>query len=93
MGKPWSGRHAQRLLDWCITNRPHICGVCHRPIDVRLRGTRDRMRPSVGHVIPRSRGGSDDVENLRLDHLSCNSSIGNRVAARAPITDHRFFDA
>lgn len=28
---------------------------------------------SVDHVIPRARGGTDDDDNLRAAHLSCNS--------------------
>lgn len=29
---------------------------------------------SVDHVVPRSRGGSDDLANLQLTHWSCNRS-------------------
>ena len=34
---------------------------------------------SVDHVIPRSRGGSNDRSNLRLAHRRCNGQRGSRI--------------
>lgn len=48
------------------------CWICEGPVDGSLIGSRDQWRPSLDHVIPRSRGGSDDVTNLSLAHLWCN---------------------
>lgn len=40
---------------------------------------------SVDHVVPRERGGTDDLGNLRAAHLSCNSRRGARTpVAPAP---------
>ncbi|MEZ2371046.1 HNH endonuclease [Arthrobacter sp. RCC_34] len=36
---------------------------------------------SVDHVLPRARGGSDSLENLRPAHVSCNSSKGARISS------------
>lgn len=33
----------------------------------------------MDHVIPRAKGGSNAVENLRLAHRRCNSRRGSRV--------------
>ena len=33
--------------------------------------------PTLDHVIPRSKGGSDDRSNLRTAHLWCNSLRGD----------------
>lgn len=87
----WGGRAAQRMLDYLLSTRPHICVRCRLPIDVRLRGTRHRMRPSVEHLRPRSLGGQDTEDNLALAHLSCNSARGNRTPARPVAVDGRFF--
>ena len=39
----------------------------------------DRRSPSVDHVVPLSRGGDDTLANVKLSHLTCNLSKGNRV--------------
>lgn len=47
---------------WC-----HICG---KPIG-------KRSVVSVDHIIPKSEGGTNDIENLRPAHRGCNSKRGN----------------
>lgn len=47
------------------------CGICRKAV------SRDRRHPdplcaSLDHVIPVSKGGSNDLWNLRLTHLKCN---------------------
>lgn len=50
-----------------------LCRLCDAPVDMALRSP-DRLSPSVDHVIPRARGGSDYRDNLQLSHRGCNSS-------------------
>lgn len=38
-----------------------------------------KRRATVDHIIPRSKGGSDAVENLQLAHARCNKIKGNRL--------------
>ena len=47
------------------------CWLCTRPIDVGL--------ASIEHVLPRSLGGNDALDNLRLCHRDCNTRLGNRT--------------
>ena len=49
------------------------------PIDMRLSGLL-ADGPTIGHIIPRSRGGTDDLANLGLEHRRCNLATGSRVA-------------
>lgn len=35
----------------------------------------------IEHVIPRAAGGSDDIENLKLAHRSCNRAKGTSAVA------------
>lgn len=56
------------------------CGFCGLDVDMALRKP-DPMRASVDHVIPRSRGGTDERSNLQLCHLRCNSIKGARLIA------------
>lgn len=46
-----------------------ICWIC-RKFCPRDKASRD-------HIIPRSLGGTDDIENLALAHKQCNSKRGN----------------
>lgn len=48
------------------------CGLCGCPI-VSVQDV------DVDHIIPVSRGGSSNAENLQVTHSSCNRRKGNRV--------------
>jgi 5-methylcytosine-specific restriction endonuclease McrA len=48
------------------------CGICGLFVDVTLDRAAGPDCPSVDHVIPRARGGSNDPANLQLAHLRCN---------------------
>lgn len=50
-----------------------ICHVCHQP-----------GATEVDHVIPASRGGSDDEENLRPIHHGCHLTKTGREARGEP---------
>lgn len=50
-----------------------VCWLCEEPVDASLIGARSDWSPSLDHVIPRSQGGDDSPENLRLAHFWCNS--------------------
>lgn len=52
----------------------HLCGEPTEP-DSEVRSP---WFPSLDHVIPRSHGGSDDIDNLKTSHLWCNSARQNR---------------
>jgi len=47
------------------------CAVCSEPIDLNLLRT-SKMGLTVDHWIPLSKGGSDDMSNLRPAHWICN---------------------
>lgn len=68
-------RHKERLKlyerdDW-------VCWLCCESVDGGLIGSKSHWRPSLDHVVPRSAGGSDEPENLRLAHWWCNSVRGD----------------
>lgn len=54
------------------------CGVCRRKVRLDLEWPHPRSA-SVDHIVPLSRGGDDTKSNVRLAHLRCNISQGNRV--------------
>ena len=52
-----------------------ICSICGVAI-ARDRKKPHSMSPSIDHVLPVARGGTNDEANLAAAHLSCNSSKG-----------------
>lgn len=56
-----------------------VCWLCGAAVDQALYWP-NRFAGSVDHVVHVSHGGSDDRSNLRLAHVTCNTSRGNRVA-------------
>ena len=53
--------------------------ICEGQIDRQL------QQPDIDHIVPRARGGKDDLNNLAITHMSCNRSKGasNLKVARA----------
>lgn len=67
---PWGGRLAARLTALTLAvkgDRCHLCG---------LRGA-----TTADHVLPRSLGGLDDLDNLEPAHQACNSARGTMTLA------------
>jgi len=54
------------------------CAVCEKPIDLTLKRT-SAMGLTVDHWIPLSKGGSDDITNLRPAHWTCNRKKSNKL--------------
>lgn len=65
----WGGRGAQRLRAAVLDEYGDICHLCGRP-----------GADSTDHLVPRSHGGSNSMDNLRPAHLDCNRRRGNRPA-------------
>ena len=49
-----------------------VCHLCDDPVD-RVADFNDDFAPSLDHLKPRSKGGSDDPDNLATAHRLCNS--------------------
>lgn len=54
------------------------CGICKGRVDFYLKFP-DPMSPSIDHITPLSKGGSNQLDNLQLAHLQCNTSKGARA--------------
>jgi 5-methylcytosine-specific restriction endonuclease McrA len=54
------------------------CAICNKPIDLTLKRTSSRGL-TVDHWIPLSKGGSDDMSNLRPAHWSCNRKKSDKL--------------
>ena len=53
-----------------------MCGICQRPLGGEVH---------IDHIIPKSRGGSDDDSNLQLAHAQCNLAKSDRMPYELPL--------
>ncbi|MEW2302565.1 HNH endonuclease [Streptomyces sp. NPDC006655] len=68
--------------EWVFERDGWICGLCDKPVDRHLAYPAP-MSASLDHVIPLSRGGHHEPENVQCSHLTCNVRKGARVDARS----------
>lgn len=54
------------------------CGLCGLPVD-RDRRHPDPQAPSLDHIEPLARGGTNDPDNIQLAHLRCNVRKRDRI--------------
>lgn len=55
-----------------------ICGICGQPVDKSLKYPHP-LSPTVDHIIPCAKGGSDDLDNLQLAHRKCNRDKSDKL--------------
>jgi 5-methylcytosine-specific restriction endonuclease McrA len=94
-----SGRTDLTVDEWyyVLTFYGLACHLCGKPIDERRTYPHD-MSPSVDHLVPVSRGGTNVIENLRPAHLVCNVRRSNlplrgKVRAWPQTSSEPLFDA
>lgn len=82
-------RHRRRALGKCMTVRQLVkrdgdrCHICGKRVDLASPGGyRYPMSASVDHLIPVSKGGTNDPTNVALAHYQCNIRRGNTGAAQ-----------
>lgn len=87
-----TGDRARRVKQLLVSVYGAKCAKCGQVIDLSIKYP-DPYSLSIGHQLPLSRGGGDGIENLRPEHLGCNTGAGNRIASdgRMPVGDDRFF--
>lgn len=61
----WNGRKIKRLASATFAEHGRVCHLCGMP-----------GADTIDHLIPRSRGGDNSLDNLRPAHKRCNSSRG-----------------
>ena len=69
---------AKRLERLVVEMYGCVCWLCKRPIDMSVSG-RSKWGLTLDHVLPRSLGGSNAIENLRPAHHYCNSKRRNKL--------------
>ena len=64
----------------------YTCWLCGGQVDMSADQQRDDWAASLDHVLPRSKGGTHDADNLKTAHRWCNAVRSDRV-------DHELFAA
>lgn len=67
----------QRQLDALLARDANLCGICGQEID-------EGEPADIDHIVPRSRGGGDELENLQPAHPACNLQKGDRPHVTTP---------
>lgn len=60
------------------------CALCDKPMlrnrfEAPHARVWQKLRATVDHIVPKSKGGFDAQENLQLAHARCNKIKGNRL--------------
>ncbi|WP_283272233.1 HNH endonuclease [Spiroplasma sp. SV19] len=63
-----------------------ICGICKKINKLMIYGAHESVELqrnskcawNIDHIIPRSRKGKNNIDNLRAVHIRCNKNKGNK---------------
>ena len=61
---------SNKIRKQVLSDYNHCCAAC---------GCTDHEALQIDHVIPQSKGGSDDLENLQVLCYVCNVTIKNKI--------------
>jgi len=71
MGYGFSGEK-KRLLKWALWESSKVCGICKKQLPSYALAT-------IDHIIPRAKGGGNEIENLQLAHDKCNQKKADKI--------------
>lgn len=63
----WGGRKARELTAQTLATKGRTCHLCGGP-----------GATTADHVVPRSKGGRDELHNLEPAHMGCNRARGDQ---------------
>jgi len=66
------------IVEKVHAKRGGYCHLCHKTTVRRAYGSTGRGAWEVDHLKPRSKGGTDHLNNLEVAHVECNRLKGNR---------------
>jgi hypothetical protein len=75
------GGKIETVVFWNVYDRDGgVCQECKKICPRELRGNRSAaLAPTLGHIIPTSKGGDHAYSNVQLECLSCNSGKNNKL--------------
>jgi len=61
-----------------------LCCLCGKEISFAGGPLRNHLYATWEHIVPKSKGGTDDRSNLALSHKTCNNRRGNGDFVKHP---------
>ncbi len=80
MGRSYAYKTNRALLKTRTRQTETPCAICGLPFRWDVHWYHP-MAFTSGHIIAIINGGTDDIDNLRPEHHSCNTSAGGRLGA------------
>jgi 5-methylcytosine-specific restriction endonuclease McrA len=65
-----------RMVTRPIARDGSDCAICRKALDRSVRDERSPDYITLDHITPKSAGGDDKIQNLRLAHSRCNNARG-----------------
>ena len=65
------------ILQWLIKRDGNFCYHCRKKLNLKLKWP-NRFYVVPDHIISKLKGGTDNLNNLRALHQSCNSSLSDK---------------
>ena len=75
-----SHKARKRLRAKCMEEQGYRCYYCQLPMG---EGMVEDLRPTVEHLVPTSKGGTDEASNMVVACMSCNHTRGNQIPVDA----------
>jgi 5-methylcytosine-specific restriction endonuclease McrA len=72
-----SGPDNIKMVDRLRARDGGLCWLCQCPINFKAESNSDRA-PTMEHLIPKCREGSNTIENLVLCHPACNKLLADK---------------
>jgi len=72
ISKPKKRKNVTHYKERLLLRDGYMCGWCHLPMN-------DSQRLAVDHIHPISKGGSNEMNNLRVLHFGCNAQKGAKT--------------
>ena len=60
-----------------------LCALCGKNVHLHMPENHE-WAASIDHIIPKSRGGGNKINNLQLTHRKCNHKRGNELINKFP---------
>lgn len=74
--------YKERVIRTLTRKQKNRCYLCHKHMDDPRRSHwKAPAFPTIDHWLPQSRGGTDDIDNLRLCCRQCNIAKGATLPA------------
>lgn len=61
-----------------VLQTQEVCAICGRPVDKSLLYPHP-LSPTVDHILPLAKGGTNELGNLQLAHWTCNRQKSDKL--------------